>query len=80
MAISTNGTVIARLAGGNLKSLVVLMSMGIFALLKGTTLALIFAAFISFSATQMFLDKKPKPGPYESGSKIYLVKHIFLQC
>ena len=37
-------------------------SIGIFALLKGTTLALIFAAFISFSATQMFLDKKPKPG------------------
>lgn len=37
-------------------------SMGIFAILKGTTLALIFAAFISFSATQMFLDKKPKPG------------------
>jgi uncharacterized membrane protein YfcA len=37
-------------------------SIGIFSLLKGTTLALIFAAFISFSATQMFLDKKPKPG------------------
>jgi uncharacterized membrane protein YfcA len=37
-------------------------SMGIFALLKGTTLALVFAAFISFSATQMLLDKKPKPG------------------
>jgi len=37
-------------------------SMGIFAVLKGTTLALIFAAFIGFSATQMFLDKKPKPG------------------
>jgi len=37
-------------------------SMGIFAVLKGTTLALIFAAFISFSATQMYLDKKPKPG------------------
>ncbi|APW42678.1 sulfite exporter TauE/SafE family protein [Rhodoferax saidenbachensis] len=37
-------------------------SMGIFALLKGTTLALIFATFIGFSATQMFLDKKPKPG------------------
>jgi uncharacterized membrane protein YfcA len=35
-------------------------SIGIFALLKGTTLALIFAAFIGFSATQMFLDKKPK--------------------
>jgi uncharacterized membrane protein YfcA len=37
-------------------------SIGIFALLKGTTLALIFAAFIGFSATQMYLDKKPKPG------------------
>jgi uncharacterized membrane protein YfcA len=37
-------------------------SLCIFALLKGTTLALIFAAFISFSATQMFMDKKPKPG------------------
>jgi uncharacterized membrane protein YfcA len=37
-------------------------SMGIFAVLKGTTLALIFAIFIGFSATQMFLDKKPKPG------------------
>lgn len=37
-------------------------SMGIFAVLKGTTLALVFAAFISFSATQMFLDKKPKSG------------------
>jgi uncharacterized protein len=37
-------------------------SIGIFALLKGTTLALVFAGFIGFSATQMFLDKKPKPG------------------
>jgi uncharacterized membrane protein YfcA len=37
-------------------------SIGIFALLKGTTLALIFAAFIGFSATQMYLDRKPKPG------------------
>ena len=37
-------------------------SIGIFAVLKGTTLALLFAAFIGFSATQMFLDKKPKPG------------------
>ncbi|MDE2418112.1 MAG: sulfite exporter TauE/SafE family protein [Burkholderiales bacterium] len=37
-------------------------SMGIFAVLKGTTLALVFAAFIGFSATQMFLDKKPRPG------------------
>lgn len=37
-------------------------SIGIFALLKGTTLALVFAGFIGFSATQMVLDKKPKPG------------------
>lgn len=39
-----------------------LASLGLFSLLKGTTLALIFAGFISFSATQMFLDKRPKPG------------------
>ena len=36
-------------------------SMGVFALLKGSWLALFFAAFVSFSATQMFLDKKPTP-------------------
>jgi uncharacterized membrane protein YfcA len=36
-------------------------SMGVFALLKGAWLALFFAAFVSFSATQMFLDKKPAP-------------------
>ena len=36
-----------------------LASLGVFALLKGAWLALFFAAFVSFSATQMFLDKKP---------------------
>ncbi len=36
-------------------------SLGVFALLKGSWLALFFAAFVTFSATQMFLDKKPKP-------------------
>jgi len=36
-------------------------SLGVFALLKGTYLALFFALFVGFSATQMFLDKKPKP-------------------
>ncbi len=36
-------------------------SMGVFAMLKGSWLALFFAAFVSFSATQMFLDKKPAP-------------------
>lgn len=36
-------------------------SLGVFALLKGSHLALFFALFVGFSATQMFLDKKPKP-------------------
>jgi len=36
-------------------------SFGVFAMLKGSWLALVFAAFVSFSATQMFLDKKPAP-------------------
>jgi len=34
---------------------------GIFALLKGAWLALVFAAFVSFSAFQMLLNKKPAP-------------------
>ncbi|HEX5739398.1 MAG TPA: sulfite exporter TauE/SafE family protein, partial [Hydrogenophaga sp.] len=32
----------------------------VFAILKGSWLALFFAAFVSFSATQMLLDRKPK--------------------
>jgi len=36
-------------------------SMGVFALLKGSWLAFFFASFVSFSATQMLLDKKTKP-------------------
>ncbi|GAB4090044.1 sulfite exporter TauE/SafE family protein [Hydrogenophaga soli] len=36
-----------------------LASMGVFAVLKGSWLALFFAAFVSFSATQMLIDKKP---------------------
>lgn len=36
-------------------------SLGVFALLKGSSLAIFFALFVSFSATQMFLDKKPAP-------------------
>jgi uncharacterized protein len=39
----------------------VLASLGVFALLKGAWLAIFFALFVSFSATQMFLDKKPAP-------------------
>ncbi len=36
-------------------------SLGVFALLKGAWLAIFFGAFVTFSATQMFLDKKPAP-------------------
>ena len=36
-----------------------LASLGLFAILKGSWLALFFAGFVSFSATQMLLDKKP---------------------
>jgi len=38
-----------------------LSSLWIFAALKGTTLALIFCLFAVFTATQIFLDRKPKP-------------------
>jgi uncharacterized protein len=34
---------------------------GVFSLLKGTTLALVFAVFVAFSATQMLLNRKPAP-------------------
>ncbi|HRZ59461.1 MAG TPA: sulfite exporter TauE/SafE family protein [Rubrivivax sp.] len=36
-------------------------SLGVFALLKGSALAIVFALFVGFSATQMFLDRKPAP-------------------
>ena len=36
-------------------------SLGVFSLLKGAWLALFFALFVAFSATQMFLDRKPAP-------------------
>src|SRR5690606_29228271 len=45
------GIVIAGLVAGG----------GAFAMLKGVWLALFFALFVGFSATQMFLDKKPAP-------------------
>ena len=38
-----------------------LASLGVFALLKGAWLALFFAGFVGFSATQMLLNKKPAP-------------------
>lgn len=36
-------------------------SMGVFAHLKGSYLAIFFGLFVGFSATQMLLNKKPKP-------------------
>jgi uncharacterized membrane protein YfcA len=34
---------------------------GVFALVKGSVLALLFALFVGFSATQMLLDRRPRP-------------------
>jgi uncharacterized membrane protein YfcA len=39
----------------------IIASLGVFALLKGSWLAFFFAGFVSFSATQMFLDRRPAP-------------------
>ncbi|MEO6015853.1 MAG: sulfite exporter TauE/SafE family protein [Polaromonas sp.] len=52
--------IVQRLAPGIVVGSIV-GSLGVFALLKGSYLAIFFGLFVSFSATQMFLDKKPKP-------------------
>lgn len=41
---------------------------GVFTLLKGAWLALVFALFVGFSATQMLLDKKPAPSRQMPGA------------
>jgi len=38
----------------------VVSSVGVFALLKGNWLAIVFGVFVTFSAIQMFLDKQPR--------------------
>ena len=43
-------------------------SLGVFALLKGSVLALVFAVFVTFSASQMVLDRKPRPNRQMPGS------------
>ncbi len=43
-------------------------SLGVFALLKGSSLAIFFGLFVGFSATQMFLDKKPAPSRQMPGT------------
>jgi uncharacterized membrane protein YfcA len=51
---------VARLAPGIVIG-GMLASLGVFALLKGSFLAIFFGLFVGFSAFQMFLDKKPAP-------------------
>ena len=58
------GAVRWRLVGGLAPGIVagsLVGSLGVFALLKGSALAIVFALFVGFSATQMFLDRKPAP-------------------
>ena len=52
--------IVKRLAPGIVLGSLV-SSLGVFALLKGSYLAIFFGLFVGFSATQMFLDKKPAP-------------------
>ena len=52
--------VVWRLAPGIVMGAAV-ASMGVFSILKGSSLALFFALFVAFSATQMLLDRKPAP-------------------
>lgn len=49
---------VGRLAPGIVLGSMV-ASLGIFSVLKGSILAVIFGCFVSFSALQMFIDKKP---------------------
>ncbi|MDM0044237.1 sulfite exporter TauE/SafE family protein [Variovorax dokdonensis] len=51
------------IVGGSL-----IASMGVFALLKGAWLAIFFSVFVAFSATQMFLDRKPPPSRQMPGT------------
>jgi len=43
-------------------------SVGVFSFLKGSTLAYFFEAFVFFSATQLFINKKPRPSRQMPGS------------
>ena len=52
--------IVKRLAPGIVLGAMV-ASLGVFALLKGSALYFVFAAFVAFSGSQMFLDKKPAP-------------------
>jgi uncharacterized protein len=51
--------IVKRLAPGIVIGSII-ASFGVFALLKGNVLAIVFGLFVSFSATQMFLNRKPE--------------------
>jgi len=55
-------------------------SVGIFSVLKGSWLAIFFAVFVSFSATQMFLDKKPKPSRQIPGTAGQVAAGTVIGC
>ena len=59
--------IVQRLAPGIVLGALI-ASMGVFALLKGTALAIFFGLFVAFSATQMFLDRKPAPSRQMPGT------------
>ena len=69
--------IVRRLAPGIVAGSIV-GSLGVFALLKGTSLAIFFGLFVSFSATQMFLDRKPKPTRQMPGTAGQLVAGGFI--
>ncbi|MCX7670541.1 MAG: sulfite exporter TauE/SafE family protein, partial [Anaerolineae bacterium] len=59
--------IVRRLAPGIVVGSLI-SSLGVFSLLKGQWLALVFALFVGFSATQMFLDRKPAPSRQMPGA------------
>ena len=68
---------VGRLAPGIIVGSII-GSLGVFSLLKGSYLAIFFALFVSFSATQMFLNKKPKPTRQMPGTAGQLVAGGFI--
>jgi uncharacterized membrane protein YfcA len=59
--------IVKRLAPGVVAGSLI-ASLGVFSALKGAWLALFFALFVAFSATQMLLDKKPQPSRQMPGA------------
>ncbi len=55
-------------------------SIGFFSILKGAWLAIFFSIFVGFSATQMFLDKKPKPSRQMPGTAGQVVAGTLIGC